>query len=63
MNCEVYPQDAQLAVDTLLHILKSPDIPLTFTPAERCDLEQFLADMQSALADEAERQYIAQTTY
>ena len=60
MIADLYPEGAQLA----LEILKlNTSITSALSTDQIIDLEQFIADLQQALDDEAERQYISRTTY
>jgi hypothetical protein len=58
MIADLYPEGAQL----VLEILQAAPTGALSTE-QIIDLEQFIADLQSALDDEAERQYISRTTY
>jgi hypothetical protein len=60
MIADVYVEGTQLA----LTILKST-LPLQthLSLTQLQDVEQFISDLEQALDDEAERQYIERTTY
>ena len=57
MIAELYPDGAQTAIRVLVANLQNPNFKIT--KDERLDLEQFISDLQEALDNEAERQWLA----
>lgn len=57
MQIDVYPEGAQTALKLLTILLQSRTILID--KGEREDLEQFIADLQDELDNEAERQWLA----
>jgi len=55
MQFDLYYEGAQTAISILTSVLQNPRFLLS--KDERLDLEQFIADLQQALDDEAERQW------
>ena len=60
MQFDLYLEGAQTAVSILTAVLQNPRFLLT--KAERIDLEQFVADLQNELDNEAERSYLERQT-
>lgn len=60
MIADLYPDGAQIAIRILVSNLQNPKFYIT--KDERLDLEQFISDLQQALDDEAERQWLAHNT-
>jgi hypothetical protein len=60
MIADLYPEGAQIAIKVLVATLHSPKTIISKN--ERLDLEQFISDLQQALDDEAERQWLARNT-
>ena len=61
MIAELYPDGSQTAIRVLVANLQNPNFKLT--KDERLDLEQFISDLQEALDNEAERQWLARNSY
>ena len=61
MIAELYPDGAQTAIRFLVVTLQNPDMKMSKN--ERLDLEQFISDLQEALDNEAERQWLARNSY
>lgn len=57
MIADLYPEGCQTAIRFLVLTLQNPNMKITRD--ERLDLEQFVSDLQQALDDEAERQWLA----
>jgi len=57
MIADLYPEGALIALRVLVANLQNPKFYIT--KDERLDLEQFLSDLQEALDNEAERQWLA----
>lgn len=57
MIADLYPEGAQTAIRFLVITLQNPNMQMTKN--ERLDLEQFISDLQEALDNEAERQWLA----
>lgn len=55
MQADLYPEGCQAAIRILVANLQNPNSIIS--KDERLDLEQFIADLQQALDDEAERQW------
>lgn len=60
MQADLYPEGAQTAIRFLVLTLQNPNMKITRD--EKLDLEQFISDLQQALDDEAERQWLARNT-
>ena len=60
MQISVSPVQAQTAAKILTAILQNPKTILS--QSERSDLTDFLSDLQDALDNEAERQYLSRQT-
>lgn len=60
MIADLYPDGAQTAIRFLVLTLQNPNMKIT--KDERLDLEQFISDLQDALDNEAERQWLAHNT-
>lgn len=60
MQADLYPEGAQTAIRFLVLTLQNPNMKIT--KDERLDLEQFISDLQDALDNEAERQWLANTS-
>ena len=56
MQFDLYLEGAQTAVSILTSVLQNPRFLLSKN--ERIDLEQFVADIQNELDNEAERSYL-----
>ena len=56
MKFDLYLEGAETAVTVLTAVLQNPRFLLS--PAERIDLQQFIADLQNELDNEAERDWI-----
>jgi hypothetical protein len=56
MRADILPTAAQIAIRVLVATLRNPDFILS--KDERIELEGFIADLQDALNDEAERQWL-----
>lgn len=56
MQFDLYLEGAQTAVSILTSVLQNPRFLLSKN--ERIDLEQFIADLQNELDNEAERSYL-----
>ena len=56
MIADLYPDGSQTAIRFLVLTLHNPNMKLTKN--ERLDLEQFISDLQEALDNEAERQWL-----
>ncbi len=56
MRADILPTAAQIAIRVLVTTLRNPDFILS--KDERIELEGFIADLQDALDDEAERQWL-----
>ena len=61
MIADLYPEGAQIAIRILVANLQNPNFYIT--KDERLDLEQFISDLQECLDNEAERQWLANTSY
>ena len=57
MIADLYPEGAQIAIQCLVANLQNPRYHLT--KHDRITLEQFISDLQEALDNEAERQWLA----
>ena len=60
MQFDLYHEGAETAVSILTAILQNPRFLLS--KDERIDLEQFVADLQNELDNEAERSYLERQT-
>lgn len=60
MQADLYPEGAQTAIRFLVLTLQNSNMKITRD--EKLDLEQFISDLQQALDDEAERQWLARNT-
>lgn len=60
MQFDLYHEGAQTAVSVLTAILQNPRFLLS--KDERIHLEQFVADLQNELDNEAERSYLERQT-
>jgi hypothetical protein len=61
MIAELYPDGCQTAIRLLVLALNNPKMHITKN--ERLDLEQFISDLQEALDNEAERQWLARNSH
>ena len=61
MIAELYPDGSQTAIRFLVLALNNPKMHITKN--ERLDLEQFISDLQEALDNEAERQWLARNSH
>jgi hypothetical protein len=61
MIADLYPDGSQTAIRVLVANLQNPNFKIA--KDERLDLEQFISDLQEALDNEAERQWLARNSY
>lgn len=61
MIADLYPEGSQTAIRVLVANLQNPNFKIT--KDERLDLEQFISDLQEALDNEAERQWLARNSH
>jgi len=61
MIAELYTDGAQTAIRILVANLQNPNFRLT--KDERIDLEQFISDLQDALDNEAEADWLRRNSY
>ena len=60
MIADLYPDGAQTAIRVLVANLQNPNFKIT--KDERLDLEQFISDLQEALDNEAEADWLRRQT-
>ena len=60
MQADLYVDGCQTAIRVLVANLQNPNFILSKN--DRLDLEQFISDLQQALDDEAERQWLDRNT-
>jgi hypothetical protein len=61
MIAELYPDGAQTAIRVLVANLQNPNFKIT--KDERLDLEQFISDLQEALDNEAEADWLRRNSH